>query len=77
MGSKDVIIMAKTKTNWAVTIIAIALVAVLCVAGMYLYYTPQVDAANARATSLHSQLAAQTAVSSPAYLALTDRKSVV
>lgn len=64
--------MAKTKTNWAVTIIAIALVAVLCVAGMYLYYTPQVDAANARATSLQSQLAAQAAVSSPAYLALTE-----
>ena len=72
VGSKDVKIMAKTKTNWAVTIIAIALVAVLCVAGMYLYYTPQVDAANARATSLQSQLAAQTAVSSPAYLALTE-----
>lgn len=72
MGNKDVKIMAKAKTNWAVTIIAIALVAVLCVAGMYLYYTPQVDAANARATSLQSQLAAQAAVTSPAYLALTE-----
>jgi len=64
--------MAKTKINWAVTIIACALMAALVGAGMYLYYTPQVDAANARATSLQSQLTAQAAVTSPAYLALTE-----
>jgi hypothetical protein len=64
--------MAKTKINWAVTIVACALIAMLVGAGMYLYYTPQVDAANARATSLQSQLAAQAAVTSPAYLALTE-----
>ena len=64
--------MAKAKMNWAVTIIACALVAVLVGAGMYLYYTPVVDAAEARATSLQSQLSAQAAVTSPAYLALTE-----
>lgn len=63
--------MAKTKMNWPVTIIAVALAAVLVGAGMYLYYTPVVEAAEARATSLQSQLAAQAAVTSPAYLALT------
>jgi len=64
--------MSKTKINWAVTIIACALVAVLVGAGMYLYYTPTIDAANARATSLQSQLSSQAAVTSPAYLALTE-----
>ena len=64
--------MSKTKTNWAMTIVAFALGAVLVGAGMYLYYTPTIEAANARATSLQSQLSLQAAVSSPAYLALTE-----
>lgn len=64
--------MSKSKTNWAVTIIAIALVAVLCIGGMYMYYTPKIDAANARATSLQSQLSSAAASASPAYLALTE-----
>jgi len=62
----------KKQTNWAVTIIGCALVAVLCVAGMYMYYTPQITAANARATSLSSQLSSAAAATSPAYLALTE-----
>ena len=64
--------MSKKKINWAVTIVACALVAVLVGAGMYLYYTPTIDAANARATSLQSQLSSQAAAASPAYLALTE-----
>ena len=72
VGSKDVKIMAKKEINWAVTILSCAIIACLVGAGMYLYYTPQVDAAEARATSLQSQLASQAAVTSPAYLALTE-----
>ena len=64
--------MVKKQTNWAVTIIAVALVGALCVAGMYMYYTPQITAANARATSLQSQLTSAAATTSPAYLALTE-----
>ena len=65
--------MSKNKsTNWAVTIIAVAIAAVACIAVMYMYYTPQITAANARATSLSSQLSSAAATASPAYLALTE-----
>lgn len=64
--------MGKTKVNWAVTIIVVALVAALCTAGMYLYYQPQLDASEARATSLSSQLSAQAATASAAFLELTE-----
>ena len=67
--------MAKKSMNWAVTILSVAVVAVLCVAGMYLYYQPQVDAAEARASSLSSQLSSQTDDVNAAYLELTEAGS--
>ena len=66
--------MSKTKVNWALTLVAVVLSMALIGGAMYMYYQPKVDAAEARATSLSSQIATQASVSA-AYLEITEAGS--
>lgn len=63
--------MKKTKMNWAATIVVVVVAMALAVSATYMYYQPKLDAADLRATSLASQVAAQVTTGA-AYLEITE-----